>query len=333
LYSETEGKGKISFSPLNDLEYSKLYKIIIKEQIKNIVSSSLEQDYVVDFRTESDNFIQGTIVDGFEVIAGWKAPTYSGSTNGVDPNKTTFTISSQQKINGNNSGKLTYSFVNASGGICREFCSDKSNIGSSSSHRFGVWVFGDLSYNRLEFWFYYNTSTNTIVPVTTLDWTGWKFIEIPISQIGGSGDRLFHSFVIIQTTNGSRYDSLYFDASQMRDPAITDIIMTDNFLPAEFKLEQNYPNPFNPSTTIRYQIPKESFVSLNIFDILGNEVGSLIENEFREAGTYSTEFNTDKLKLSSGVYFYQMRAVPSTSFPQGQVGQDFIDTKKMVVLK
>lgn len=321
VYSENEGKGKITFSPNNNLSYNKSFKLTIKGQLKNVVGASLGQDYVVNFRTEINNFVQGTLIDGFEAIGGWKTPSYSGSTTGVDPNKTTFTISSEQKVSGNNSGKLTYFFTNASGGVCREFNSDRPNIGSNPAHRFGVWVYGDRSMNQLEFWFYYNTSTNVIVPITTLDWTGWKFIEIPISQIGGSGDRLFHSFVIKQTNNGSRYDSVYFDASQKRDPALTDIILANDPLPKEFKLEQNYPNPFNPSTTIHYKIPQASLVSIKIYDILGNEVAVLTNNELREAGTYSIEFNTNELKLSSGVYFYQM-----------QSGQ-FVDTKKMLMIK
>lgn len=320
-YSESEGKGKITFSPQSSLAHQKSYVVIIKAAIKNVVGSELGQDYVINFKTEINNFVQGTLIDGFETIGGWKTPSYSGSTVGVDPNKTTFTITSEEKVSGSSSGKLKYFFTNASGGVCREFNSDRPNIGSSPTHRFGVWVYGDRSFNQLEFWFYYNTTTNVIVPITTLDWTGWKFIEIPISQISGSGDRLFHSFVIRQTTNGSRHDSVYFDASQKRDPALTDIILVNDFLPKEYKLEQNYPNPFNPSTTIRYQIPTPGIVSLRIYDVLGNEVAVLTDNEFREAGTYSIEFNTDEFKLSSGIYFYQFRA-----------GQ-FVDTKKLSLIK
>lgn len=88
-----------------------------------------------------------------------------------------------------------------------------------------------------------------------------------------------------------------------------------------FMLHQNYPNPFNPSTTIRYQVPQASIVSLKIYDVLGNEVATLANNEYREAGTYSTEFNTDKFKLSSGVYFYRMQA------------GKFSATKKLILMK
>ncbi len=320
-YSELDAKGILTFSSQSNLEFDKPYKFIIKGQIKNVVGSALGQDIEINFRTGTNNFIQGTLVDGFEAIGGWKTPSYSGSTVGVDPNKTTFSITTENKVSGNNSGKLTYFFTNASGGVCREFNSDRPNIGNNGTHRFGVWVYGDRSMNQLEFWFYYNTSTNSIVPVATLDWTGWKFIEIPISQIGGSGDRLFHSFVIKQTTTGSKYDSVYFDASQKRDPAVTDIILADDFLPTDFKLEQNYPNPFNPTTTIRFQVPQSSMVSLKIYDLLGNEVAILTDNEYREAGTYSTELNSNELNLSSGVYFYQLKA------------GGFSATKKLILMK
>ncbi len=73
----------------------------------------------------------------------------------------------------------------------------------------------------------------------------------------------------------------------------------------EYGLEQNYPNPFNPTTTIQYSIPEESFVTLKIYDILGNEVASLV-NEKRAPGNYTATFNATK--LVSGVYIYSLRA-------------------------
>jgi len=85
-----------------------------------------------------------------------------------------------------------------------------------------------------------------------------------------------------------------------------------------FKSYQNYPNPFNPSTIIQYAISSRQFVTLKVYDILGREVASLV-NEYRPAGKYETEFSA--AKLSSGIYFYQLKA------------GEFISTKKMVLLK
>jgi hypothetical protein len=85
-----------------------------------------------------------------------------------------------------------------------------------------------------------------------------------------------------------------------------------------YTLEQNYPNPFNPSTTIKFSIPEMSKVSLNLYDLLGEKVMTLV-NEEKNAGNYSVEFNASK--LPSGIYFYQLK-----------VG-DFISTKKMILMK
>lgn len=89
-------------------------------------------------------------------------------------------------------------------------------------------------------------------------------------------------------------------------------------IPTEFSLLQNYPNPFNPVTVISYQISSSGFVSLDIFDVSGRKVSSLI-NKFQQAGYYSVQF--DSKNLSSGAYFYKLSA------------DKFSETKKMVILK
>ncbi|MGA3288003.1 MAG: glycoside hydrolase family 3 N-terminal domain-containing protein [Bacteroidota bacterium] len=88
--------------------------------------------------------------------------------------------------------------------------------------------------------------------------------------------------------------------------------------PQRFQLFPNYPNPFNPSTTIKYQVPKTSLVTLRVFDILGREIAFLV-NEEKPAGTYNIQW--DASTRSSGVYFYRLHA------------GSFIETKKMILLK
>ena len=91
----------------------------------------------------------------------------------------------------------------------------------------------------------------------------------------------------------------------------------------EFELFQNYPNPFNPSTKISWQAPAGSWQTLKVYDVLGNEVATLVD-EYKNAGKYEVEFDghSDEYQnLSSGVYFYQIRA------------GDFVQTKKMILLK
>jgi hypothetical protein len=92
-----------------------------------------------------------------------------------------------------------------------------------------------------------------------------------------------------------------------------------------FNLNQNYPNPFNPNTTINYQIPELSFVTLKVYDVLGNEIATLINNE-KVAGSYEVEF--DATVLPSGIYFYRLQAVPN-----GRQAGSFVETKKMMLVK
>jgi hypothetical protein len=97
----------------------------------------------------------------------------------------------------------------------------------------------------------------------------------------------------------------------------SDIVEAD-IAPSEFSLSQNYPNPFNPNTSIQYAISSRQFVSLKVYDILGNEVATLVY-EYKNAGSYSTEFNASQ--LASGFYYYQLRA------------GNYIETMKMVLMK
>ncbi len=89
-------------------------------------------------------------------------------------------------------------------------------------------------------------------------------------------------------------------------------------VPDKFELSQNYPNPFNPTTKINFSLPKQSFVTLRIFDITGREVAKLL-NEVKPTGVYSVDFNG--ADFASGVYFYRIEAA------------DFVDTKRMVLVK
>ncbi len=87
-----------------------------------------------------------------------------------------------------------------------------------------------------------------------------------------------------------------------------------------YSLAQNYPNPFNPETVIAYSIAKNGFVSIKLYDILGKEIATLVNN-FRTAGNYKVELNADNYKMSTGIYYYQIES------------NGFTDTKKMILVK
>jgi hypothetical protein len=98
----------------------------------------------------------------------------------------------------------------------------------------------------------------------------------------------------------------------------TGIAENEANLPLEYALTQNYPNPFNPSTKIKYSIPQSSNVVIKVFDILGNEIETLV-NEEKSIGNYEVQF--DATNLPSAIYFYQLQA------------GNFVETKKMVLLR
>ncbi|MDP2363021.1 MAG: ethylbenzene dehydrogenase-related protein, partial [Ignavibacteria bacterium] len=99
---------------------------------------------------------------------------------------------------------------------------------------------------------------------------------------------------------------------------LTDVTNELGNLPAAYNLEQNYPNPFNPSTKINFSVPAAEFVSIDVFNSIGQKVTTLI-NEQMSAGNYSVDFNA--VNIPSGIYFYKMTS------------SDFSSTRKMILIK
>ncbi|KAB2923895.1 MAG: T9SS type A sorting domain-containing protein [Bacteroidetes bacterium] len=129
------------------------------------------------------------------------------------------------------------------------------------------------------------------------------------------------------TLNGSFYASMNLSAASTDGKVIGDTrwsylgstgVGQDGAVPAVYSLEQNYPNPFNPSTVITYRIPVTGMVSLKVYNLIGQEVATLV-NGVQTASSYEVPF--DASKLSSGIYFYTLRS------------GDFVQTRKMMLLK
>lgn len=134
------------------------------------------------------------------------------------------------------------------------------------------------------------------------------------------------------TENGVVVDSNYTGKTSMEFPvrSITtlslsgdavEVLDQETSIPNQYALSQNYPNPFNPSTNISYQLPKAGYVSLKVYDLLGREVSTLV-NEFQQPGIYNSAFNILNSAFASGVYFYTLN-----------VDNSFVQTKKMILLR
>jgi hypothetical protein len=143
----------------------------------------------------------------------------------------------------------------------------------------------------------------------TLDFMSESFIYFVTSKIGwlvGSEGRIY------KTITGG---------------VVTEIENRDNMnKPNEFALLQNYPNPFNPFTKISYSISNSDFMSLKIYNMLGQEIHILV-NEFKIPGEYTVSFNAKN--LSSGVYFYKLQV----GDPSKNSGKGFVETKKMILMR
>jgi len=143
---------------------------------------------------------------------------------------------------------------------------------------------------------------------------------IKIGFVPGSGtttDRRSYSYLDEETENGIfqyRLKQLDFDGTF----EYSEIAEVENLQVMSFLLSQNHPNPFNPSTSIQYAISSRQFVRLKVYDVLGNEVAALV-NEEKPAGNYNIKF--DAAGLTSGIYFYTLNA------------GTFVQTKKMILLR
>ena len=152
------------------------------------------------------------------------------------------------------------------------------------------------------------TALSTMLPINIID---------PYLYADSTEFQVLSEYVINKQTISPEY----------RGNIIADVKrIEEGRIPEQFRLEQNYPNPFNPHTTIKFSIPEMSRVILKVYDIIGNEVATLV-NETKSPGSYEVSFNASR--FASGVYIYSLRAVnPSTGS-----GQVFVQTKKMILMK
>jgi hypothetical protein len=272
--------------------------------ITDVEGSNFNTDTTIQFRTEVSELKEGSILNDFEDLENWWQPEQSGSTSGIDGDNTSFQISTKKSIDGTHAGRLIYQFSEDSLGMCRIYNQLEPAITSNQNSQFGMWVFGDLSNNILEYWFRDLQGNNIRVPVGAVNWTGWKFKEVDLSS---NSSLKFHSIVVIQEKTGDKSGQLYFDS--ILSDIITDIDEEQNNMPDDYILSQNYPNPFNPTTTIEYSIPNltgsdQQSVQLKIYDVLGREMLTLV-NQKQSPGKYQITF--DASEFASGIYFYQMR--------------------------
>ncbi|MBI5021457.1 MAG: alpha/beta fold hydrolase [Ignavibacteriales bacterium] len=153
------------------------------------------------------------------------------------------------------------------------------------------------------------------IEITNIDKTNRKYL----------GDYPFVVPMLSQTGANIMVDEVhpaYIAIPMIGDP--TSVVLASDFIPDRFELSQNYPNPFNPSTKINYQLPIDGWVTIDVYNVLGQEVMTLI-NEYKRIGKYEVGFNGEK--LSSGVYFYRLIIQPFDG------SRAFTKIRKMMLVK
>jgi hypothetical protein len=149
-----------------------------------------------------------------------------------------------------------------------------------------------------------------------IDHTNGNFHLLQNAQAVNSGTNLVLPTVFEDLDNISRPQGSGFDIGTYEYSTLTSV--EEELTLPDFILYQNYPNPFNPKTNIGFRIAEFGFVSLKLYDVLGNEVATLV-NEIKSAGNYEVTF--DASELPSGIYLYQLRS------------ENYASTKKMLLLK
>lgn len=155
------------------------------------------------------------------------------------------------------------------------------------------------------------------------DWLSENPVQVTIP----AGDSVNISLVIISPVDSGHYSADIIlesndpDSSIARLQVVLDVITgvdEENYLPKVYSLHNNFPNPFNPATTISYDLPRQGIVSLKVYNIVGEEIATLVNAE-QSAGRYKIDWNASE--LASGVYFYRIQAA------------EFVDVKKMILMK
>ncbi|GAB4296273.1 MAG: hypothetical protein Kow0098_19310 [Ignavibacteriaceae bacterium] len=192
-------------------------------------------------------------------------------------------------------------FIDVSSGLPTKFCLSGDPVSGTGWYEGNGWPDGPPAGDRR---YCLSTGPFDLAPGDTQ--------EVAIAIIMGQGTDNINSITALKNTSvmaQNFYESNF---------TVTNVINQDDIFPGKFALHQNYPNPFNPSTLIKFEIPVSGKVTLKIYDILGREIATLVDEE-KDAGKYSVEFNA--AGLASGVYFYRIQA------------GNFTESKKMILLR
>lgn len=263
------------------------------------------------------------VIDDFSNLSGY---TLTGTR--VNLAQCSLVYDSTNFISDPSSGKLIYSLT--TGGTSALYLNKEIQI-SGAPEKLSIQIYGDGKKHWLRGEFKDVDNEIFIINFTSgdpgIDWINeWRYIEVNLSDAVPSwvNPNAIITFPIKWTrtylveTNDNKKDNGAINLDDFRAHFISTGLESEDVLPEEFRLYQNYPNPFNSSSIIKYSIPFSSHVTLKIFNTLGQEIETLV-NEEKSVGTYTLNWNASN--FPSGVYFYRIQA------------GGFVQSRKMILLK
>ncbi len=313
-------KGIIKFYPSSPLKYGADYTVTFKAGVGDIEGLIIDEDIIINFTTMDSVETDTQIADAFDSKTPWSNPATDPGSNGIDPTRCRISTSSATKVEGSYAVQLIYSF-NQEDAYCK--ISRDPMVGLAGDSKFGVWVKGELSGNVLEYCFTTDAGENVAVEVDTLNWTGWLYKEIDVKSVKNGEAVKFAGIGIKRVAGADSTGFVYFDkaASTIVTTGVED---SESALPTAYSLEQNYPNPFNPTTKIKFSVPEMASVRLEIYNILGEKVRTLLNGESFNAGNFNVTWdarNDYGQMVPTGIYLYKIQA------------GKFSSVKKMMLLK
>jgi N-acetylmuramoyl-L-alanine amidase len=334
----------LNFFPDDKLIPGDLYVTRLSAGVQDLLGNASTTNYSISFNAATTDY-QITALDPLEQGFSdyWWQPLGSGSTTGTNPIPGVYMEESQDVLNeltgSTRSLKLYYNWdLNASAWLIREYLSGGAprSVVFDTSYTIQCYVFGDGSNNLFRFAIddkvpVAGASNHEVSQWINIDWLGWRLVEWDLGDPESVGEWLgdgipdgnlrFDSFQTSYQSGASASGFLYFDdlrlVKNVPATAIAQPYPLDN-VPVKFSLEQNYPNPFNPLTEISFAVPKRVYVSLMVFNALGQIVTTLISEE-KNPGYYRLQF--DASNLASGMYIYRIWA------------GEFIQSRKMILMK
>jgi hypothetical protein len=326
-YSEVGGKCGVTLYPSSPLVAGASYQTFVNG-VQDLAGNAIASPILEDFSVAAENR-QFRPIDSLGLsLTNWFAPAGSGTTVGID--SASFVSSTARAIPvlaGNTvSAELRYAWKPGSADyLIREYLSGgapKNVLFRKDRTLLQVFLHGDGS--GTQFRYAVDDSVDgfpagaadhhEVSAWITIDWVGWRLVEWDLEKdsVGAwlgngilEGQLRFDSFQLRKTTGSAQSGVIHFDQLQVAEAIVTGVAGGARGVPAEFTLDQNYPNPFNPSTEIRYSVGWPGHVTIAVYDLLGREVGVLVDGRM-DSGRYTLRF--DGRGLSSGMYVCRMTA-------------------------